>query len=74
MQVQIKKEICKIFETLLEWREDLLIDNVINFFKTNYYKENAEIRDERFFRKMQAKIKKKIFSELLKCPGSNVFE
>ncbi|CAD8158586.1 unnamed protein product [Paramecium pentaurelia] len=46
--ILIKKQICGIFQTLLEWREDIQIGKAINWFQTNYMNiEDEKIADEK---------------------------
>ena len=36
IDVKIKIEICKIFDYLLDWREDYVLDNLMDYFTTKY--------------------------------------
>lgn len=45
LEIQIKLEICKIFEYLWDWKEDFLIDNIMKYFSNNYYWKAADIPD-----------------------------
>ena len=41
-EIKIKIEICKIFDYLLDWREDFYLDNVIGYFQNVFYKKYSK--------------------------------
>ena len=55
-EIQIKVEICNIFDYLLNWREEYYLDNVMQYFKNVFYKKNA---DKRVISESEIKLPKK---------------
>ena len=60
-EILIKIEICKIFNYLLDWREDFYLDNVMTYFKNYFYKQNVSKADTR----QDFEINSAIFKSLL---------
>lgn len=60
-EILIKIEICKIFNYLLDWREDFYLDNVMNYFKNYFYKQNVSKADSR----QEFEINSSVFKSLL---------
>jgi hypothetical protein len=44
VEENIKIEICKIFDYLMNWREDFYLDNLMKFYET----EKVEVKEEDF--------------------------